>query len=119
MLPVTAGADGLVGEDARPDLQALMSRDVGVLRDEKGLAIAAQELAVLASVADAQPGARSWETTNLQTARERAGPRCATAHRRPAARTGATITPSATTSSGAGTSTPRCARTGSSTPASC
>ncbi len=44
-----------------------MSRDVGVLRDEKGLAGAARELGDLAAFGGDVPGTESWETTNLLT----------------------------------------------------
>jgi L-aspartate oxidase len=64
---VTSGAGTLLGEPARQELQALMSRDVGVLRDEKGLAEAADGLAELASCSAAPPSTESWETTNLLT----------------------------------------------------
>ena len=64
---VTAGEDGLLAETARPALQQLMSRDVGVLRDEKGLTLAAEALAELAAQAPGTPGTEAWETTNLLT----------------------------------------------------
>jgi L-aspartate oxidase len=57
----------LLHESARPDLQALMSRDVGVLRDEKGLREAADGLAALADRDGGTPGTEAWETTNLLT----------------------------------------------------
>jgi succinate dehydrogenase/fumarate reductase flavoprotein subunit len=57
----------LLDERARPQLQALMSRDVGVLRDEKGLAAAADGLATLAERDGGAPGTETWETTNLLT----------------------------------------------------
>ncbi|HET6876200.1 MAG TPA: L-aspartate oxidase [Jatrophihabitans sp.] len=60
-------ADGLLAETARPALQQLMSRDVGVLRDEKGLTQAADGLAELAAQAPGTPGTEAWETTNLLT----------------------------------------------------
>jgi L-aspartate oxidase len=58
----------LLGERSRQALQALMSERVGVLRDEKGLTLAATGLADLADAAaadSAAPGTEAWETTNL------------------------------------------------------
>ena len=63
--PIPAGP--LLPDIARPQLQQLMSRDVGVLRDAKGLALAGQVLADLASVGGGVPGTEAWETTNLLT----------------------------------------------------
>jgi L-aspartate oxidase len=60
-------AGALLAEAARPELQALMSREVGVLRDEKGLRAAAEGLAELAGRDGAPPGTETWETTNLRT----------------------------------------------------
>jgi L-aspartate oxidase len=60
-------AGDLLAEDARPELQQLMSRDVGVLRDEAGLTAAGTGLAKLAAAASAEPGTEAWETTNLLT----------------------------------------------------
>jgi L-aspartate oxidase len=65
-LPAPAAGD-LLDETARPDLQHLMSRDVGVLRDEKGLTLAAEGLAALALRDGGVPGTETWETTNLLT----------------------------------------------------
>jgi L-aspartate oxidase len=61
------GTGGLLGDEARADLQALMSRDVGVLRDEKGLVAAAEGLAELAGRRTASPTTENWEATNLLT----------------------------------------------------
>jgi L-aspartate oxidase len=58
---------GLVDDSIRIDLQQVMSADVGVLRDAKGLARASTELAELATGRDAGPDLRSWEATNLLT----------------------------------------------------
>jgi L-aspartate oxidase len=58
---------GLLAESARPELQALMSRDVGVLRDAKGLHEAVDGLAALAERGGGRPGTEAWETTNLLT----------------------------------------------------
>ena len=58
-------AGPLLAEDARSDLQTLMSRDVGVLRDEKGLHAAADGLAALAKRDGGSPSTEAWETTNL------------------------------------------------------
>jgi L-aspartate oxidase len=63
--PVEPGV--LLHEDARSELQTLMSRDVGVLRDAKGLAAAAEGLAGLAAHDGGTPGTEAWETTNLLT----------------------------------------------------
>jgi L-aspartate oxidase len=57
----------LLHESARSELQQLMSRDVGVLRDEKGLTLAAEGLAELAARDGGTPGTEAWETTNLLT----------------------------------------------------
>jgi L-aspartate oxidase len=57
----------LLHESARSELQMLMSRDVGVLRDEKGLRAAADGLAALAERDGGRPGTEAWETTNLLT----------------------------------------------------
>ncbi|GAB2470905.1 L-aspartate oxidase [Jatrophihabitans fulvus] len=61
----TGPSTPLVGGDARRSLQRLMSRDVGVLRDEKGLALASAELPEPDGAAE--PGTEAWETTNLVT----------------------------------------------------
>ena len=63
--PATAGV--LLHEQARADLQTLMSRDVGVLRDAAGLGTAADGLAALADKDGGTPGTEAWETTNLLT----------------------------------------------------
>ena len=66
--PVVAPGSGpLLDDGARLRLQALMSRDVGVLRDEKGLALATAELGELAEQDGGIPGTEAWETTNLLT----------------------------------------------------
>ena len=57
----------LLHEAARAELQTLMSRDVGVLRDGKGLSAAADGLAALAERDGGTPGTEAWETTNLLT----------------------------------------------------
>jgi L-aspartate oxidase len=57
----------LLAESARPELQTLMSRDAGVLRDAKGLHAALDGLAALAERGGGTPGTESWETTNLLT----------------------------------------------------
>ena len=44
-----------------------MSRDVGVLRDAKGLHAATDGLAALAERDGGVPGTEAWETTNLLT----------------------------------------------------
>jgi L-aspartate oxidase len=62
-----AAVGGLLDERRRSDLQALMSRDVGVLRDEKGLELAVQTLTELSTHAAETPGTETWETTNLLT----------------------------------------------------
>jgi L-aspartate oxidase len=61
--PVRASIDAA----ARGELQSLMSRDVGVLRDAAGLAAAEKEIANLAGRDSGTPGTESWETTNLVT----------------------------------------------------
>ncbi|MCU1656043.1 MAG: L-aspartate oxidase [Pseudonocardiales bacterium] len=59
--------DGLVDDEARPQLQQLMSRHVGVLRDLKGLDEAERGLAELAAAPGAEPTTENWEATNLVT----------------------------------------------------
>jgi L-aspartate oxidase len=66
-LAPAAPAGPLLREDARPQLQHLMSRDVGVLRDEKGLTLATEGLAALLDADGGAPGTEAWETTNLLT----------------------------------------------------
>ncbi|MDT4950486.1 MAG: L-aspartate oxidase, partial [Pseudonocardiales bacterium] len=63
--PVVAARGALLDESARPELQQLMSRDVGVLRDEKGLTLAAESLTELSRRGTGVPGTETWETTNL------------------------------------------------------
>ena len=61
-------ADGPLLEDAgRPELQQVMSREAGVLRDVKGLAAAQKSLDALASGEGAAPATENWEATNLLT----------------------------------------------------
>jgi L-aspartate oxidase len=60
-------AGSLLAVDARPELQQLMSRDVGVLRDRTGLSAAGAGLAKLAEADGGEPGTEAWETTNLLT----------------------------------------------------
>jgi L-aspartate oxidase len=67
LLATPSPSGPLVDETARPELQALMSRDVGVLRDEKGLHAAADGLTALVERDGATPGTEAWETTNLLT----------------------------------------------------
>jgi L-aspartate oxidase len=68
VLPVAAdGAARVADEAIRPTLQQLMSADVGVLRDAKGLAHAGEELAELAARSVGTPDLRAWEATNLLT----------------------------------------------------
>ncbi|MFN2560669.1 MAG: L-aspartate oxidase [Jatrophihabitans sp.] len=57
----------LLHESARSELQTLMSRDVGVLRDAKGLHAATDGLAALAERDGGVAGTEAWETTNLLT----------------------------------------------------
>ncbi len=65
---VPGGGDGtLVRGAARADLQQLMSSQVGVLRDEKGLAAAERGLDDLLALDGGEPGTETWETTNLVT----------------------------------------------------
>jgi L-aspartate oxidase len=60
-------AGDLLDEDARPELQQLMSRGAGVLRDATGLGDTAAGLAALAERDGGKPGTEPWETTNLLT----------------------------------------------------
>jgi succinate dehydrogenase/fumarate reductase flavoprotein subunit len=57
----------LLHESARTELQTIMSRDVGVLRDGKGLHAATDGLTALAERDGGVPGTEAWETTNLLT----------------------------------------------------
>jgi L-aspartate oxidase len=61
------GRAGLVDTAVRPRLQELMSKYVGVLRDDKGLNAAAAEIAALLEPAGTQADTESWEATNLVT----------------------------------------------------
>ncbi|MBB4929259.1 nicotinate-nucleotide pyrophosphorylase (carboxylating) [Lipingzhangella halophila] len=60
---------GLVDPAIVPELRALMSRHVGVLRDGEGLAAATGRLAELAGRAGAsvEPGVAAWEASNMLT----------------------------------------------------
>ncbi|HEY2300063.1 MAG TPA: L-aspartate oxidase [Jatrophihabitans sp.] len=55
----------LMNNENRASLQRIMSRDVGVLRDLKGLDQAMSELGAFAEVAGAAPSTENWEATNL------------------------------------------------------
>lgn len=55
---------GVIAGKVRPDLQATMTEQVGVLRSATGLAAALGELAGLAAN-DGEEGTAAWETTNL------------------------------------------------------
>ncbi|WP_375493798.1 L-aspartate oxidase [uncultured Jatrophihabitans sp.] len=59
------GTSRLVDDGSRTGLQQLMSERVGVLRDEKGLTLAAAGLAELGEHDGGAPGTEAWETTNL------------------------------------------------------
>ncbi len=74
--PVGAGRPGsglldaaVIEPAARPGVQGLMSRHVGVVRDADGLATARRGLAELpgTTASGAAPGTDAWETTNLLT----------------------------------------------------
>ncbi|MDQ6938519.1 MAG: L-aspartate oxidase [Actinomycetota bacterium] len=58
---------GLVDDAGREELQALMSAEVGVLRDAAGLARAEKGVEVLAGYATATADIGRWEATNLVT----------------------------------------------------
>ena len=58
---------GLAPGTLRPHVQEVMTGEVGVLRSEKGLAAAVDDLAALASERHHEPGPDAWETTNLLT----------------------------------------------------
>jgi L-aspartate oxidase len=60
-------ADGLLADAARPQLQQLMSRNVGVLRDLKGLDEAERGLADLTATSVDEASTENWEATNLLT----------------------------------------------------
>ncbi len=55
---------GVIAAKVRPDMQATMTDQVGVLRNATGLGSALAELAVLAAN-DGEEGTAAWETTNL------------------------------------------------------
>ena len=57
---------GVVAEEIRPDLQAVMTERAGVLRSAEGLTAALHELAALAEKAGVIDTA-AWEATNLLT----------------------------------------------------
>ncbi len=57
---------GVVAADIRPDLQAVMTEQVGVLRAAGGLDTAVHELAALAGK-PGEIGTSAWEATNLLT----------------------------------------------------
>ncbi len=66
--PVESDAVGrLVDDSIRPKLQRIMSTNVGVLRDLKGLDAAERGLAELAETTASGCGTDSWEATNLLT----------------------------------------------------
>ena len=66
--PVESDAVGRLVDDAiRPKLQRIMSTNVGVLRDVKGLDAAELGLAELAETSAPGCGTDSWEATNLLT----------------------------------------------------
>ncbi|MGH8863015.1 MAG: L-aspartate oxidase [Jatrophihabitantaceae bacterium] len=58
-------AGGLLADSARGELQRIMSRHVGVLRDLKGLDAAERDLGELAGSAGSRPSTENWEATNL------------------------------------------------------
>ena len=58
---------GLVAGSVRRHIQEVMTGEVGVLRSEKGLAEAVEDLEALGSELHAEPGPDAWETTNLLT----------------------------------------------------
>jgi len=58
---------GLVPGTLRPHVQEVMTGEVGVLRNELGLADAIGDLDALASERHHEPGPDAWETTNLIT----------------------------------------------------
>ena len=66
-LAAPPAAGPLLREAARPQLQQLMSRDAGVLRDDKGLTLAGEGLDALIDLDGGEPGTEAWETTNLLT----------------------------------------------------
>ncbi len=58
---------GLVVGSVRRHIQEVMTGEVGVLRNEKGLAEAVEDLEALGSELRAEPSPDAWETTNLLT----------------------------------------------------
>ena len=60
-------ASGLLRDGARPQLQQLMSRHAGVLRDLKGLDAAGRGLEELAAANPGEASTENWEATNLLT----------------------------------------------------
>ena len=66
--PMPSDTDGgLVDDSIRPQLQRLMSANVGVLRDLKGLDAAERGLAELGETPGTGCGTDNWEATNLLT----------------------------------------------------
>ncbi|WP_393916682.1 L-aspartate oxidase [Halostreptopolyspora alba] len=67
--PAEFDAGGLVDPSIVPELRAIMSRHVGVLRDGAGLAAAAERLAELAGsgARSVEAGVPAWEATNMLT----------------------------------------------------
>ncbi len=57
-------APGVIAGKVRPDMQATMTEQVGVLRSAAGLGSALSELAALAAN-EGEEGTAAWETTNL------------------------------------------------------
>jgi L-aspartate oxidase len=60
-------AGALVDDRIRPELQQVMSRSAGVLREVKGLDEAERALAEFADTGGAVPSTENWEATNLLT----------------------------------------------------
>ncbi|WP_433474890.1 L-aspartate oxidase [Spirillospora sp. CA-142024] len=61
------GAGGLLGAEARGEIQRVMTSYAGVLRGAEGLEKAAAELERLGDGRSAEPGVEAWEATNLHT----------------------------------------------------
>ncbi|WP_433464916.1 L-aspartate oxidase [Spirillospora sp. CA-128828] len=62
-----SGVGGLLGAEARGEIQRVMTSYAGVLRGAEGLERAAAELERLGDGRSAEPGVEAWEATNLHT----------------------------------------------------
>ena len=115
--PPPPAAGPLLREAARPQLQQLMSRDVGVLRDDKGLTLAGRGSGRAGRARRRRSRAPRLGDDEPAHRGDRAGPAAALRRRDPGRALARRLPRPATTRTGAGTSTPswpptaRCAPT--------